>query len=125
MNYLYYPLFGSTCFGLSPVHHQEHHLMNCITLWYVRAGESSCCVDVHPLFGSTCFGLSPVHHQEHHHINCTAHWYVRAGESSCCNTGPRTLSQTTYNLTTVIPDVLRSTLMIFFPFRVFLFLIFN
>ena len=35
--WFYYPLFGSTCFGLSPVHHQEHHLINCITLWYVRA----------------------------------------------------------------------------------------
>ena len=22
--------------------------MNCTTHWYVRAGESSCCVDVHP-----------------------------------------------------------------------------
>ena len=43
MNDLYYPLFGSTCFGLSPVHHQEHHLINCITHWYVRAGEFSCC----------------------------------------------------------------------------------
>ena len=31
MNDLYYPLIGSACFGLSPVHHQ-----------------SSCCVDVHP-----------------------------------------------------------------------------
>jgi hypothetical protein len=48
MNYLYFPLFGSTCLGLSPVHHQEHHHINCITHWYVRAGESSCCVDVHP-----------------------------------------------------------------------------
>ena len=37
MNDLYYPLFGSTCFGLSPVHHQQHHLINCITYWYVRA----------------------------------------------------------------------------------------
>ena len=37
MNDLYFPLFGSTCFGLSPVHHQEHHLINCITHWYVRA----------------------------------------------------------------------------------------
>ena len=24
---LYYPLVSSTCFGLSPVHHQEHPLM--------------------------------------------------------------------------------------------------
>ena len=48
MNDLYFPLFGSTCFGLSPVHHQEHHLINCITYWYVRAAECSCCVDVHP-----------------------------------------------------------------------------
>ena len=47
MNDLYFPLFGSTCFGLSPVHHQEHHLINCITHWYVLAGECSCCVDVH------------------------------------------------------------------------------
>ena len=31
MNDHYYPLIGSTYFGLSPVHHQ-----------------SSCCVDVHP-----------------------------------------------------------------------------
>ena len=31
INNLYYPLVSSTCFGLSPVHHQ-----------------SSCCVDVHP-----------------------------------------------------------------------------
>ena len=37
MNDLYYSLFGSTCFGLSPVHHQEHHLINCITHWYLRA----------------------------------------------------------------------------------------
>ena len=37
MNDLYYPLIGSTCFGLSPVHHQEHHLLNRITHWYVRA----------------------------------------------------------------------------------------
>ena len=44
MNDLYFSLFGSTCFGLSPVHHQEHH----ITHWYVHAGESSCCVDAHP-----------------------------------------------------------------------------
>ena len=43
MNDLYYPLIGSTCFGLSPVHHQEHHLIKCITHWYVRAGETSCC----------------------------------------------------------------------------------
>ena len=33
MNDLYYPLIGSTCFGLSPVHHQ-----------------SSCSVDVHPRY---------------------------------------------------------------------------
>ena len=37
MNDLYYPLIGSTFFGLSQVHHQEHHLINCITHWYVRA----------------------------------------------------------------------------------------
>ena len=37
MNDLYYPLIGSTCFGLSPVHHQERHLINCMTHWYVRA----------------------------------------------------------------------------------------
>ena len=37
INGLCYPLVGSTCFGLSPVHHQEHHLINCITYWYVRA----------------------------------------------------------------------------------------
>ena len=37
MNDLYYPLIGSTCFGLSPVRHQEQHLVNCITHWYVRA----------------------------------------------------------------------------------------
>ena len=42
MNDLYYPLIGSTCLGLSPVHHQERHLINCITHWYVCAGESSC-----------------------------------------------------------------------------------
>ena len=30
-------LISCTCFGLSPVHHQEHHLINCITHWYVRA----------------------------------------------------------------------------------------
>ena len=48
MNDLYFSLFGSTCFGLSPVHHQEYHLIGCITHWYIRAGESSCCVDVHP-----------------------------------------------------------------------------
>ena len=42
MNDLYYPLFGSTCFGLSPVHHQEHHhLINCITHWYVRLDSSA------------------------------------------------------------------------------------
>ena len=46
MNDLYHPLIGSTYFGLSPDHHQEHRLINCITHWYVRAGESSCCVDV-------------------------------------------------------------------------------
>ena len=46
INDLYYPLVSSTCFGLSPVHHQEQHLMNYTTHWYVRAGESSCCVDV-------------------------------------------------------------------------------
>ena len=46
MNDLYYPLFGSTCFGLSSVHHQEHHLINCIRHWHVREGGSSCCVDV-------------------------------------------------------------------------------
>ena len=48
MNDLYYPLIGSTCFGLSPVHHQKHHFINCITHWYVRTGEFSCCVDVQP-----------------------------------------------------------------------------
>ena len=37
MNDLYYPLVSSTCFGLSPDHYQEHHLMNCTTRWYVRA----------------------------------------------------------------------------------------
>ena len=37
MNDLYYPLISSTCLGLSPVHHQEHHLINCITRWYARA----------------------------------------------------------------------------------------
>ena len=47
MNDLYYS-FVSVCFGLSPDHHQEHHPINCITHWYVRAGESSCCVDVQP-----------------------------------------------------------------------------
>ena len=47
LNDLFYPLVSSTCFGLSPVHHQEHHLINCITHRYVRAGESSYCVDVH------------------------------------------------------------------------------
>ena len=31
MNDFYYPLFGCICFGLSPVHHQEHHLINSIT----------------------------------------------------------------------------------------------
>ena len=36
MNDLYFPLFVSTCFRLSPVHHQEHHLINCIKHWYVR-----------------------------------------------------------------------------------------
>ena len=46
MNDLYYSLFGSTCFGLSPVHHHEHHLVNCITHWYVRAGGYRCCVDI-------------------------------------------------------------------------------
>ena len=43
MNDVYFLLFGSTCFGLSQIHHQEHDLVNCIKLWYVRAGESSCC----------------------------------------------------------------------------------
>ena len=37
INGLCYPLVGSTCFGLSPVHHQEHHLINCKTYWYIRA----------------------------------------------------------------------------------------
>ena len=50
MNDLYSSLIGSTCFGLSPVHHQEYHLINCITHWYVRAGESSCCVDVYIVY---------------------------------------------------------------------------
>ena len=45
-NNIYFSLFGSTCFGLSPVHHQEHHLVNCITHWYILAGESSCYVAV-------------------------------------------------------------------------------
>ena len=40
MNDIYYPLIGSKCFGLSPVRHQEHHLINCITHWYVRAQAS-------------------------------------------------------------------------------------
>ena len=31
MNDLYYLLIESTCLGLSPVHHQEHHLIKCIT----------------------------------------------------------------------------------------------
>ena len=39
MNDLYYSLFGCTCFGLSPVHHQEHHLIKCITHWYIRDGD--------------------------------------------------------------------------------------
>ena len=39
MNYLYHPLIGSTCFGLSPIHHQEHHLIKYIMHRYVRAGE--------------------------------------------------------------------------------------
>ena len=45
MNDLYYPLFGSTCFGLSPVHHQEHHLLYCVTQFgtIVLPGEASCC----------------------------------------------------------------------------------
>jgi hypothetical protein len=38
MNDFYYPLFGSTYFGLSAVNHQEHHLINCITYWFIRAG---------------------------------------------------------------------------------------
>ena len=42
MNDLYYPLIGSKCFGLSPVPHQEHHLTNCMTRWYVRAVKSRC-----------------------------------------------------------------------------------
>ena len=46
INDLYYPLVSSTCFGLSAVHHQEHPFMNCITHWYVRAGESSCCISL-------------------------------------------------------------------------------
>ena len=37
MNDLYYTVIGSTCYGLSPVHQQEHHLINCITYWYVSA----------------------------------------------------------------------------------------
>ena len=45
MNDLYFPLFDSKCFGLSQVHHKEHHLINCKTHWYVRACDSSCCVD--------------------------------------------------------------------------------
>ena len=31
MNDLYCPLIGCTRFGLSPVHHQEHHLIKCTT----------------------------------------------------------------------------------------------
>ena len=31
---------------MAQVHHQERHLINCITHWYVRAGESSCSVNV-------------------------------------------------------------------------------
>ena len=31
MNDLYFPLFGSKCFGLSQTYHQENHLINCIT----------------------------------------------------------------------------------------------
>ena len=38
---LYFPLLGSTCFGLSPVHHQEHHLINCITHWYASCYQAS------------------------------------------------------------------------------------
>ena len=84
MNDLYYPLIGSTCVGLSLVHHQEHHLINCITHWYdcaigrvyllirscyqaslpvgtfVLSGESTCCVTTARL---AC---------------CVMHWYVRA-----------------------------------------------
>ena len=37
INDLYYPLVSSTYFGLSPVHRQDHHFMNCTTHWYVRA----------------------------------------------------------------------------------------
>ena len=37
MNDLYYSLIGSTCFELSPVHHQDHHLIKCIMHWYVCA----------------------------------------------------------------------------------------
>ena len=36
MNDLYFPLLGCSCFGLSPVHHQEHQLINCITLATAR-----------------------------------------------------------------------------------------
>ena len=57
MNDLYYPLFGSTCFGLSPVNHQEHHLINCITHWYVRAGDSSCCISLVYLHRYLCLEL--------------------------------------------------------------------
>ena len=61
INDLYYPLDSFTCFGLSPVHYQEHHLINCIKHCYVRAGDSSCCVDVHPNAGesSCCVDVHP------------------------------------------------------------------
>ena len=78
MNDLYYSLFGSTCFGLSPVHHQEHHLMNGTTHWYIRAGESSCCVDVHPrnIYKKYCISLVYLHIETwctvHTMLNCFA-----------------------------------------------------
>ena len=39
VNSLYFSLDGSTCFGLSLVHHQEQHLINC-TAQSVHAGTS-------------------------------------------------------------------------------------
>ena len=45
VNNLYFSLNGSTCFGLSLVHHQEQHLMSC-TVQFVHAGTSVCCMAI-------------------------------------------------------------------------------
>ena len=63
-----FSLNGSTCFGVSLVHHQEQHLISC-TVQLVHAGTSGCYMDI----GRTISFLYPYSSQMYRHecTNCT------------------------------------------------------